>query len=198
MNGHLAVATSIAVHFSADLSPWYRDSEALLTTIMNPDVGFPCALVANGPDQWGARSKEWVAHLLSFAGDHKRLDDEASIALMRRCLGIPDLDIEVHIVNRWPLDAVVASRFRWGRVFVLGDAAHRMPPAGGHGLNTAIQDAYNLAWKLAAVLKGTAADDLLDTYESERRPVAQHTVATAFAGWAKQQKDGRSDRIATG
>jgi 2,4-dichlorophenol 6-monooxygenase len=183
MEGHLAVATSVSVHFSADLSPWVKDADALLKTLINPDVGLPCALVSMGPDNWGAHSEEWVAHLLSFSGDHKAYDDATAIAMMRRCLGLHEVPIEVHLVNRWPLDAVVASKYRFGHAFLLGDAAHRMPPAGGHGLNTAIQDAYNLCWKLAAVLKGHAAEALLDTYERERRPVAQHNVATAFKGW---------------
>ncbi|HVF39154.1 MAG TPA: FAD-dependent monooxygenase [Gemmatimonadaceae bacterium] len=72
----------------------------------------------------------------------------------------------------------VAARFRDGRTFLLGDAAHIHSPVGGQGMNTGIGDAVNLAWKLAAVLKGTAASDLLDTYESERIPFARRLVAT--------------------
>jgi 2,4-dichlorophenol 6-monooxygenase len=171
------------VHFSADLSPWFHDVEALTHVICNPDVGFPCVLVPMGPKLWGAHSTDWLVHLISFAGDHKQMDDAAAVETMLRCLGLPDLNPTVHVVSRWPLDAVVASRFRVGRTFILGDAAHRMPPAGGHGMNTAIQDTYNLCWKIAAVLKGEATDTLLDTYETERRPTAQHVVATAFEGW---------------
>ena len=70
----------------------------------------------------------------------------------------------------------VAERYRDGRVFLVGDAAHRFPPTGGLGLNTGVQDAHNLAWKLAAVLSGAAAPALLDTYETERRPVAQYNA----------------------
>ena len=187
MDGHLAVATSISVHFSADLSPWFRDSETLLCSILNPDTGAPCVLLATGPDRWGRHSPEWCVHLMSFAGDHKVWDDPTAVAAVKQALGLPELAAEIHMINRWPLDAVVASRFRVGRAFLLGDAAHRMPPAGGNGLNTAIQDAYNLAWKLAAVLQGKAAETLLDSYESERRPVARHVVATAFAGWQRNR-----------
>ncbi|TFG96726.1 MAG: hypothetical protein E4H11_02975, partial [Myxococcales bacterium] len=71
------------------------------------------------------------------------------------------------------MTAQVAERYRVGRTFLVGDAAHRFPPTGGLGLNSGVQDAHNLAWKLAAVLKGEARASLLDTYESERRPVAQ-------------------------
>jgi 2,4-dichlorophenol 6-monooxygenase len=71
------------------------------------------------------------------------------------------------------MTAQVAERYRAGRVFLAGDAAHRFPPTGGLGLNSGVQDAHNLAWKLAAVLRGWAPESLLDSYESERRPVAQ-------------------------
>ncbi len=187
LEGELAVATSISIHFSADLSAWFHDDEALIHTVFNPDVGVPFVLLPSGPEIWGAHSTEWIGHLVSFKGDHKQMDDEAAVAMMKRCLGLPDLDPKVHVINRWPLDAVVASKFRVGRVFILGDAAHRMPPSGGHGLNTAVQDAYNLCWKLAAVLRGEAGPALLDTYEAERRPVAQHIVATAFEGWHRNR-----------
>jgi 2-polyprenyl-6-methoxyphenol hydroxylase-like FAD-dependent oxidoreductase len=66
--------------------------------------------------------------------------------------------------------ALVAERYRDGRVFLAGDAAHHMPPTGGFGLNTGVQDVHNLAWKLAAVLHGWAGADLLDSYEAERLP----------------------------
>lgn len=183
MEGHSAVATTISVHFSADLSRWARDSDVLIRTILSPDVGYPCVLVPMGPRTWGPESVEWVFHLLSFPGDHKRWDEATAVAAMKTALGLPDLQAEVHMVSYWPLDAVVASHMRSGRAFILGDAAHRMPPAGGHGLNTAVQDAYNLCWKLAAVLHGQAAPALLDSYEVERRPVAQSTVAVAFRNW---------------
>ena len=183
MEGHLAVATSISIHFSADLSRWARDPEVLTRIILNPDTGVPCAIVPMGPDRWGPDATEWVVHLVSFAGDHKVYDDETAVATMLQALGLPDLKPDVHVINRWPLDAVVASAFRVGRVFVLGDGAHRMPPAGGLGLNTAVQDAYNLCWKVAAVLAGSAGEPLLDSYERERKPVAERTVATAFRSW---------------
>ena len=79
--------------------------------------------------------------------------------------------MEIHKITRWSVEAVIASAFRAGRVFLLGDAAHRHPPTGGLGLTSAIHDAQNLCWKLAAVLDGHASPALLDTYEAERRPV---------------------------
>lgn len=188
MDGHLGIATSVSIHFSADLSAVARDPEVLIRTILNPDTGSPCVLVPVGPDNWGPHSQEWVLHFIAFPGDHKTYDHDQSLAAMRLALGLPDFDPVIHVINRWPLDAVVASHYRVGRTFILGDAAHRMPPSGGHGLNSAVQDCYNLCWKIAAVLRGEAGDALLDTYEAERRPVAQRTVASAFANWTNARE----------
>jgi hypothetical protein len=74
----------------------------------------------------------------------------------------------------------VARRFQDGRIFLVGDAAHLMPPNGGFGGNTGIHDAHNLAWKLAAVLRGEAGPKLLDSYDLERRPVCKFTVEQAY------------------
>ena len=89
----------------------------------------------------------------------------------------------------------VASRFREGRAFLLGDAAHIHSPVGGQGMNTGIGDAVNLAWKLAAVLKGGAADSLLDTYEPERIAFARRLVATTDRGFTLVTKQGRVARL---
>ena len=93
--------------------------------------------------------------------------------LIRRAVG-PDQasSIEVLSVKPWRMTALVAERMRSGRIFLVGDAAHAFPPTGGQGMNSGVQDAHNLAWKLAAVLDGHAGDDLLDSYEVERQPVA--------------------------
>ena len=99
-------------------------------------------------------------------------------------------DIIVHAVSwasEYQMSARLAARYRVNRVFLVGDAAHVHPPTGGQGLNTSVQDAYNLGWKLAAVLRG-AKDSLLDSYEAERRPVAQAVLglSTKLLGAQKQ------------
>jgi 2,4-dichlorophenol 6-monooxygenase len=86
----------------------------------------------------------------------------------------PDSALTIRTVSPWMMTCQVAERYRDGRVILVGDAAHRFPPTGGMGLNTGIQDAHNLAWKLAAALDDSAPAALLDTYEIERRPVAQY------------------------
>jgi 2,4-dichlorophenol 6-monooxygenase len=93
--------------------------------------------------------------------------------IVRKALEDPSLDFEVANVSSWFMTAQVAGRYRSGRTFLVGDAAHRFPPTGGLGLNSGVQDVHNLSWKLAAVLKGWAGPSLLDTYEDERRPVAR-------------------------
>lgn len=186
MEGQAAVATTISVHFSADLSQAagaVHSDDVLNRTILNPDTGEPGVLVPMGPQAWGSQSREWVFNMIAAPGDHKLDDDTAAVAKLRNTLGIEKLDVQVHQITRWPLNAVVAARFRVGHAFILGDAAHRMPPAGAHGLNTAVQDSYNLCWKIAAVLQGSASDALLDTYEAERKPVARATVDSAYENW---------------
>jgi 2,4-dichlorophenol 6-monooxygenase len=84
--------------------------------------------------------------------------------------------MKIHKITRWSVDAVMASAFRAGRVFLLGDAAHRHPPTGGLGLTSAIHDAQNLCWKLALVLSGHASPALLDTYQDERRPADERNA----------------------
>ena len=91
--------------------------------------------------------------------------------------GVPTLAPRVERIGRFSFAAQVARRYRAGRFFLAGDAAHRITPRGGTGMNTAIHDGHDLGWKLAWVLKGWAAPDLLDTYESERRPIGARNTA---------------------
>src|SRR5262252_3787480 len=103
-----------------------------------------------------------------------RQDDFADI--VRRAAGTPDLQVETLDCQIVGIGAGVAERFRDGNVFLVGDAAHRTAPTGGTGMNTAIQSAHNLMWKLAAVLSGNAGDALLDSYDPERRPSGERNV----------------------
>lgn len=110
--------------------------------------------------------------LLILHDDVER-DEEALRALVIRAIGRSDVDIEIVTTGRWEITAAIADRYRDGRVLLAGDAAHTLPPnRGAYGANTGIEDAHNLAWKLAAVVGAEAAPALLDSYEAERRPVA--------------------------
>ncbi|MFB7619878.1 FAD-dependent monooxygenase [Kitasatospora sp. NPDC056181] len=112
----------------------------------------------------------------ALAGDHHRLAE-----LVRDAAGLPDLQVAVQDTMTWRADARLADSYRRSRVLLAGDAAHVIPPTGGHGMNTGIGDADNLAWKLAAVTAGTAGEALLDTYQDERRPLARQVIDLSLA-----------------
>ena len=106
--------------------------------------------------------------------------DEAVIAAARILIGDPNIPVKVKGTSKWQVNNMVAKEYRRGRVFIAGDAAHRHSPAGGLGSNTCIQDSYNLAWKLAFVLKGKAGPGLLDSYHDERQPIGKQIVDRAM------------------
>ena len=168
----LGVVTQTAtLHVSADFSRWAKDPDVLIRWIFSPQAGVLVVMVPMGPGRWGPESEEWVIHL-NYPADDPRAQSDAQVeADARQALGLPDAPMKIHKITRWSVEAVLASAFRAGRVFLLGDAAHRHPPTGGLGLTSAIHDAQNLCWKLALVLRGHASPELLDTYEAERRPV---------------------------
>jgi len=121
--------------------------------------------------------------MLRLAEDNSREDftDEYCISEIRSVAGLPDLPVRIINKNFWRMGAQVAGGYRKGRVFLAGDAAHIMPPTGGFGMNTGVQDAHNLAWKLAFVLKHNISDKLLDTYYDERAPIARQNITWSIA-----------------
>ncbi|HEY7273412.1 MAG TPA: FAD-dependent monooxygenase [Actinoplanes sp.] len=135
-------------------------------------VGEGTFIPAGRDDRWG------FGHQLD-----PELEDPADfpadrlIELIRLGAGVPDLPVRIDRVGAFTFAAQIADQFRTGRVFLIGDAAHRVTPRGGTGMNTAIADGHDLGWKLSWVLRGWAGPDLLDSYETERRPVAEHNVA---------------------
>ena len=167
----------VNVPFAADLSGPLAGRGLALCYVDEPA---PNTLLSrlDGPDRW--------LLMTPYDPATESLDDftdERCVAAIRAAVGRPDLPVRLlptmpgsnRRVHGWQLASRVARRYRSGRVFLVGDAAHVMPPAGGMGANTGVQDAHNLAWKLGFVLQGWAGDGLLDSYESERRPVAELT-----------------------
>jgi len=137
--------------------------------------GFATLLPAGRPDRW----------VFGFGWDPAReaLSDyprDRLIEMVRSAAGDQQLPIRIDRVGSFAFVGGMAERFRDGRVILIGDAAHRVTPRGGTGLNTAVADGFNLGWKLAWVIKGWAGESLLDSYESERRPVAEHNLARSL------------------
>jgi putative polyketide hydroxylase len=137
--------------------------------------------------------EHWVFHLPWRPDTGETIEDftdERCQAHIRAATGVPDLQLQITGRAPWHAAERVADRYHAGRVFLTGDSAHEMPPTGAFGSNTGIQDAHNLAWKLAAVLAGWAGRGLLDSYGTERRPVAVETAARAALRSAEHSHPG--------
>ena len=183
----LGVLTQTAtLHVSADFSRWARDPDVLIRWLLCPQAGISAVMVPMGPERWGPDSEEWVIHINYPVEDPRAQSDEQVEADARRALGIGGHPLEIHRITRWSVDAVMASAFSVGRVHLVGDAAHRHPPTGGLGLTSAIHDAANLCWKLAAVLAGHAGPELLDSYEPERRPTDERNAQRSLENAVNQ------------
>jgi 2,4-dichlorophenol 6-monooxygenase len=181
----------VSMYVETDLSEHLPEEadDAFLIWVFNPDypehIQHGAVLVPQGPTQWGNRSEEWFIAL--SRPDVDATDIPKMVQWAREALGIPDFDPKVLGVSEWFLETALADDFRQGRVFLLGDAAHKLPPSGGLGMNSAVQDVYNLCWKLAMVIDGVAGERLLDTYNSERRPVNAANIQTAVNGVSGQE-----------
>jgi 2-polyprenyl-6-methoxyphenol hydroxylase-like FAD-dependent oxidoreductase len=181
--GRGAFSNSLTIYFTADLSPWIGKHAWSIIYINNPQLsGF---FRMNRTAQAGFLGVNTVgdSKLDPHAASNASADVSESrlLELVRAAVGIPDLNVKIDGFSRWRATATVAQRFQEQRIFIVGDAAHLMPPNGGFGGNTGIHDAHNLAWKLGLVIDGHARTQLLDTYALERRPIAEFTVAQAFS-----------------
>jgi 2-polyprenyl-6-methoxyphenol hydroxylase-like FAD-dependent oxidoreductase len=172
MIGNDDLGTFDLIHFHAPLKRLAGEPLYGLNIITHPDArGW---LIPSSPDG------RWFSGIMAEPGKPLLKDrPEDAVELLRKSTGDPALEPRIELIGSFTFHAMVADRYRAGRVFVVGDAAHRMTPRGGMGLNTAMHDGYDLGWRLGWLLSGWAGEDLLDGYERERRPVAEWNVTRA-------------------
>jgi putative polyketide hydroxylase len=159
----------VNVMFRAPYGRHLRDRPAILYQALSEDY-FEAFVAVNGDDVW------LMHHFLQPAQDPKEYSKERFEEIIRQASGLPDEPVEVISMRSWVMSPKVAMRFRVGRSLLVGDAAARLSPSGGLGLNTGLQSAHNLAWKLAAVVREEADESLLDTYQAERHGAAVQTM----------------------
>ena len=178
LEGKMGVGGSMNILFRADLSKYVAHRPSVLYWVMQPgaDVGgIGMGLVR--------MIRPWNEWLIVWGYDINQpapiVDAAMATSVARQLVGDPKLEIELISANTWTVNNMYATNMQKDRVFIMGDAAHRHPPSNGLGSNTSIQDAFNLAWKLAAVVKGQATPKLLESYTVERAPIAKQIVTRA-------------------
>ncbi len=192
MRGHGRLSNSITIYFRSevDLAPMLEGRNHGVNYVTNPSMRGFFRLDRKGNRGFlvvnlvGDISRPEVVAAYSdapWADIAADITEARALELLRTAIGVPDIPVVIEDLARWQAIADSAERYQQGRVFLAGDAAHVVPPNGGFGGNTGIQDAHNLAWKLAYVLGGVAGPDLLATYDAERRPVGELTVEQAYS-----------------
>ena len=182
LDGRGVFSNSMTIYFHADMWPQVGDKPLSVIYINNSVFGGFFRLAKDcqsgflGVNTVGDPKRDPVA-AANAAAD---VSEARLIEIVRSGIGVPDLPVKIDGCTRWRATSDVARKFQDGRVFLVGDAAHLMPPNDGFGGNTGFHDAHNLAWKLALVLDGVAGPALLDSYEPERKPVAKFTVEQAY------------------
>ncbi|KAL9113826.1 MAG: hypothetical protein Q9227_001960 [Pyrenula ochraceoflavens] len=189
--GEQNIVDMVGAHIKAPISLYHPDPSVFLSWFVNPELG---GSVLSGylyhlgpwPDRKGhPELEEWNFACARLPNDPDRFDKKSMLERLHRTLKIPNLEVELLSLSHWYINACTANHYRTpkGRLFLIGDAGHLQPPFGALGLNTGIQDANNLVWKLAMALKSERPEDfdgLLATYESERLPIAQRVASSSL------------------
>jgi 2,4-dichlorophenol 6-monooxygenase len=178
MEGKMGVGGSINILFKADLSKYVAHRPSVLYWVLQP--GSNVGGIGMGLVRMVRTWNEW---LIVWGYDINQpppaVTREICEQLAHQLIGDSDIPLEVTGWSTWTVNHMYAKQYSAGRVFCMGDAVHRHPPSNGLGSNTSIQDAFNLAWKLAMVLKGQGSPKLLDTYSAERSPIGKQVVDRA-------------------
>ena len=176
--GKMGVGGSMNILFKADLSKYVAHRPSVLYWVLQPGAdigGIGMGLVR--------MIRPWNEWLIVWGYDINqpapKVDKDFATKVARDLVGDPELEIDLLSVSTWTVNNMYAKKMSKGRVFCAGDATHRHPPSNGLGSNTSIQDSFNLAWKLAYVIKDKAGAELLDTYSIERSPIAKQIVTRA-------------------
>jgi 2,4-dichlorophenol 6-monooxygenase len=176
--GQMDLAGSMNIVFHADLSKKVEHRPSVLYWVLQPGsdiggIGMGLVRMVRPWDEW------LVVWGYDINEPPPRLDDAEATRIVHNLIGDDTVPVTIRSTSLWGNNKMYATRYRSSRVFCAGDAVHRHPPSNGLGSNTSVQDAYNLAWKLAYVLRGHAGDGLLDSYDEERAPVGRQIVLRA-------------------
>ncbi|KWR70056.1 phenol 2-monooxygenase [Arthrobacter sp. W1] len=178
MEGQMDIAGSMNITFKADLAKLVGHRPSVLYWVVQPgsNIGGIGAGLVRMVRPWN----EWlIVWGFDISQGTPEVTEADALKVVRNLIGAPDLDAEITGISLWGNNEQYATHLQSGRVFCAGDAIHKHPPSNGLGSNTSIQDSYNLAWKIAAVLRGQAGEELLETYSAERAPVAKQIVTRA-------------------
>ncbi len=178
MEGQMGKGGSMNIVFEADLSRYVAHRPSVLYWVLQP--GSNIGGIGMGLVRMVRPWNEWlIVWGYDINGPEPALTDAEAIQIARNLIGNQEVPIRIKSTSLWTVNHLYATRYSEGRVFCMGDAVHRHPPSNGLGSNTSIQDAYNLAWKLALVVQGKAGPALLDSYDKERAPIGRQIVTRA-------------------
>jgi len=180
-HGEASLGTAINVQFDADLDPLLGGRRSPIIWIINADT--QGAFIRDSPTRWRYNFE------IPPGADPGSVSQDRCVREVADAIG-EVVPFEIHHVWSWSHDQAVTDRWREGRVFLAGDAAHHFPPHGGFGLNSGVQDAHNLVWKLIAKLRWGAGDGLLESYEAERLPVAEFNGEKMMENTRQLEKTG--------
>jgi 2,4-dichlorophenol 6-monooxygenase len=178
MNGKMGVAGSMNIIFEADLSKYVAHRPSVLYWVLQP--GSNVGGIGMGLVRMVRPWHEWlIVWGYDINGPEPKVDEDFARGVAHSLIGDDTIPIKITSVSTWTVNHMHALAYSNGRVFCMGDAVHRHPPSNGLGSNTSIQDAYNLAWKMALVVQGKASPKLLDSYNVERAPIGKQIVDRA-------------------